>query len=376
MKFLSPILIACLFCCTVAHGQVQRQLRSVHFNFIGKDSIKLAFNEDYDLIEDSCSTYTRYAHINMRIGRKFVGKIKDVSRLDPNIITAEGTYNEAGQKEGPFITRYINGQLRAKGDFSKDKVDGKWELYYDDGKPRMLFEVNGGEMLITDYWDKKGHKDVNNGKGTYIVDVGSIYWKGKLVNGRPDGTWSLMRTYDATNSEMASEKFKLGLFQKGKSPIGEYTDASHIQFITPVLLPFIRAEALKISAFPCNAEKPKHYVTAQYSGGMQAYSDELIRAIAAYFYYIDVQHFTNKFTIDGEIDEQGYLTKFTCFDSFNQGISDGLIMCLKRTVPLTPATIDGKPTKQKINFVFNFSGGTYRFTYRFGEVIKPAEKKG
>ncbi|MBC7398697.1 MAG: hypothetical protein H7289_02040 [Mucilaginibacter sp.] len=376
MKFLSPILIACLFCCSIAYAQGQRPYRSVHFDFIAKDSIKLAFNEDYELIEDSCSTFTRYTHINMNIGRKFVGKIKDVSRLNPNIITAEGTYNKAGEKEGLFTTHYINGQLRAKGNFLKNKPDGKWELYYDDGKPQTLFEVNGDDIQITDHWDNKGHKDINNGKGTYRVDVGYIYWKGKLVNGRPDGTWSLMRTEDVTNSEMSSEKFKLGVFQKGKLPVGEYTNASHMQLIPPNLFPFIHAEDLKISAFPCNAEKPKRYVSAQYSGGMQAYGDELIRAIAAYFYYIDVQHFTNKFTIDGEVDEQGYLTKFTCFDSFNQGISDGLIMCLKRTVPLTPATIDGKPAKQKIHFVFNFFGGTYRFTYGFGEIIKPVEKKG
>jgi hypothetical protein len=374
MKFLSPILIACLFCGTAAYGQGQRPYRSVHFDFIAKDSIKLAFNEDYDLIEDSCSAYIRYAHINMNIGRKFVGKIKDVSRLDPNIITAEGTYNQTGEKEGLFITHYINGQLRAKGNFLKNKPDGKWELYYDDGKPQMLFEVNENETLITDYWDKKGHKEVNNGKGTYKIEM--IGWQGKLVNGRPDGTWSFMQTYDGSSREVASEKFKLGLFQKGKSPLGEYTDASRIQFIPPNLFPFIHAEALKTSAYGCNAEKPKRYAGATYSGGMQAYSDELIRAIAAYFYYVDVQHFTNKFTIDGEVDEQGYLTKFSCLDSFNQGISDGLIRCLKRTVPLTPASIDGKPVKQKVHFVFNFAGGTYRFNYGFGEIIKPVEKKG
>lgn len=373
MKFLSPILITCLFCCTVAHAQVQRLSRSVHFNFIEKDSIKLAYNEDYDLIEDTCATFIRYAHINMNIGRKFIGKIKDVSRLDSNIITAEGNYNTAGQKDGLFTTRYINGQLRTKGNFVKDKVDGKWELYYDDGKPQLLFEATGDDMIITDYWDKNGHKEVNKGKGTYRVELGGIYWKGKLVNGRPDGNWSFLR---GDGSEMSSEKFNLGIFQKGKSPLGEYTDKSRIRFISPSLLPFINAEGLKISAFPCNAPKRKLYAGATYSGGMQAYSDELIRVIAAYFYYIDVQHFTNKFTIDGEVDEQGYLTKFSCLDSFNQSISDGLIRCLKRTVPLTPATVDGKPVKQKIHFVFNFAGGTYRFTYGFGQLIKPEDKKG
>jgi hypothetical protein len=368
MKFSAALLFLVILYCPFTYGQARRPARSVHFDFIARDSINLSLNDEYDLIEDSCSLVKRYAHIDMRI-RKFVGKIKDVSRIDTTLIVTEGNYNTEGQKDGLFITHYINGQLQAKGNFKKDKYDGKWEMYYDDGKPKLFFEVDDTGLTITDSWDEKGKKMVDNGKGTYSSSIGYIYWKGKLAGGKPDGTWSAIKTDDATKSELASEKFAAGVFVKGKSPVGDYTDASRFELIPKTMLPFVRTELLKVSAIPCNGTKRKHIVTAQYKYGIPAYSQELIDAIAAYFYYVDVKHFTNKFTIEGEINEEGYLTNLNCFDSFNQAISGGLIACLKRTPQLQPATIDGKRAKQKIKFVFNFGEGVYRFNYQFGQVF-------
>lgn len=369
MKFFIALPVAFILYCT--HGSAQnngqRPYRSVHFDFIAKDSINLSLNNDYDLIEDSCSLVKRYAHIDMRI-RKFVGKIRDVSRVDTTITVTEGFYNVNGQKEGLFTIHYLNGQLQAKGNFKNDQYDGKWEVYYDDGKPKVFFEANDTGVMVTDSWDEKGKKVVENGNGVYSSSLGSLYWKGKLLGGKPDGTWALY-TNDKSRSELASEKFTAGAFTKGKSPGGDYSDRSRFELIPKNMLSFIRAEALKVSAVPCNPVKRKSYAGAQYKYGMQAYSDELVNAVAAYFYYIDVKHFTNKFTIEGEINEEGYITNLNCYDSFNQTISGGLIRCLKSTPPLEPAMIDGKPVKQKVNFVFKFTQGTYIFNYGFGKLI-------
>jgi antitoxin component YwqK of YwqJK toxin-antitoxin module len=369
MKFLIALPLAFILYCadSSAQNNGQRPYRSVHFDFIAKDSINLSLNNDYDLIEDSCSLVKRYAHIDMRI-RKFVGKIRDVSRVDTTLTVTEGFYNTEGQKEGLFTIHYLNGQLQAKGNFKKDKYDGKWEVYYDDGKPKVFFEADDNGIQVTDYWDEKGKKAVENGNGIYSSSIGGLYWKGKLAGGKPDGNWGLYN--DRSGSELASEKFKAGVFTEGKSPGGKYMDASRFELIPKSMLPFIRAEGLKVSAVPCNPVKRKRVMSAQYKHGIQAYSDELVNAVAAYFYYVDVKHFTNKFTIDGEINEEGYITNLNCYDSFNQDISGGLIRCLKRIPPLEPATIDGKPVKQKINFVFKFTQGTYMFNYGFGKLIE------
>lgn len=367
MKFLFALPLAFILSTFNCFAQNNNQRRSVHFDFISKDSINLSLNNDYDLIEDSCSLVKRYAHIDMRI-RKFVGKVKDVSRVDPNITVTEGFYNTEGQKDGLFITHYLNGQLQAKGNFKKDKYDGKWELYYEDGKPKLFFEADDKGILITDSWDEKGKHLVENGNGTY-ASTGDLYWKGKLSGGKPDGTWTAQYKTDKSR-ELASEKFSAGVFTKGKSPVGEYSDASRIELISKTVLPFVRTEALKVSAVGFNPVAKTGTKGVDYKHGIPAYSTALVEAVAAYMYYIDVTRFTNKFTIEGEVNEAGYITNMNCQDSFNQQISGGLINCLKQAPALEPATINGKPAKQKVSFVFTFSQGAYRFNYRFGSVFE------
>ncbi|MES2807483.1 MAG: hypothetical protein V4619_02595 [Bacteroidota bacterium] len=366
MKLLLTLPLTFILYSSTTQAQ-NNQRRSVHFDFITKDSINLSLNNDFDLIEDSCSLVKRYAHIDMRI-RKFVGKIKDVSRVDPSITVTEGFYNTDGQKDGLFEIHYLNGQLQAKGNFKKDKYDGKWELFYEDGRPKLNFEANNNEIIITDSWDEKGKHVVENGNGTYAT-TGSLFWKGKLLNGKPDGNWTAQYATDKSR-ELASEKFTAGMFNKGKSPVGEYTDASRIELISKTLLPFVKTEALKVSAVGCNPVVRSSNRNANYKHGIPAYSNALVEAVSAYMFTIDVSRYTNKFTIEGEISEDGFLTNMNCQDSFNQLIINGLINSLKQTPQLEPAMINGKPAKQKISFVFNFSQGSYRFNYRFGNVFE------
>lgn len=373
MKFLLPTVAVAMFFCSYAHAQTRRPSRYVHFNFINKDSIKLSFNEDFDLIEDSCSQAIRYAHFNTKL-RRFVGKIKDVSRLDPNIIMTEGAYNADGEKEGPFVSRYVNGQLQAKGSFVKNNFDGKWEMYYDDGKPRLFFEANGKDITITDYWDAKGRKLVDNGKGSYSVTSSGLCWEGRLQNGRPEGTWDLFKKDDITKTSLETEKYKGGTFQKGKSPIGEYTDAARMVLVSTDMLPFIRAEALKISAQGCNEAKPKHVVYAQYKEGLDRYSDALTAIISTVFRYIDLKHFSNGFSIEGEVNDEGFLTNLQSYDSFNQQVSGALIYGLKQAPALEPASIDGRKVNEKVKFSFTFGAGMYHYSYRFGEVVDKSAK--
>ncbi len=150
----------------VSNTNVSR--RTIRFNFIKKDSVNLSLNNEFDLIEDSCSEVIRYAHINMQ-QRKFFGPVKDVSRLTPGLVLTEGTYTPDGLKDGYFITHYLNGNLQAKGSFKNNKYDGKWEMYYDDGKPKLTFEATENDIKITDAWDNKGVKVVDNGKRNFRV---------------------------------------------------------------------------------------------------------------------------------------------------------------------------------------------------------------
>lgn len=344
----------------------KRPMRNIRFSTIGKDSINLALNHQFNLIEDSCSQVIRYGHMNM-FTRKFFGKFKDVSKLDPKIVLTEGNYTADGLKEGYFITHYLNGNLEAKGNFKNNQYDGDWEIYYADGKPMMTFTANGGDIKIIDVWDAKGNKTVNNGSGNYRVDLEGLYWKGKLLNGKPDGTWKAANPDDATNVTLVSETYKEGLFKKGTNALGNYTDAPQLVLVPPNKLPFINAETFMIALVGCDGVSlvGKRVVNAQYSAGMSNFTDNIVRLVGPYLQTVDLRPYENTLIINGEISESGRVTNLSAGNAFNSELARGIIRELYALPYLQPATVDGKPTKQKFNITFNFTRGSYRFTYTF-----------
>jgi len=339
--------------------------RKIQFRTIGRDSVNLNLNEDYDMIEDSCSLIIRQGHFNLK-DRKFVGKFKDISKLDPSVVVSEGSYTVDGLKDGSFTSNYLNGKLRSKGSYKNDKYEGKWEIYYQDGKPELVFEARNDTITIINAWETDGKKTVDNGKGTYQVIVGAISWKGKLENGRPDGTWHAFKTDDATQNSMASESFKKGIFQKGNSPINSYTDASRINLINPDALPFNRAEKLHASLVPCNGLKNKHVVNAQYKDGLSSFSQYIADLARPAISRFNIASYQSSLTLVGDVSEQGQIVGLkTAEGSFNLSLAQAIINELHSLPPLLPATVDGKPVKQSFTITFTFSNGMYSFGYKF-----------
>lgn len=338
--------------------------RRIHFNYITKDSVNLSLNSEFDLIEDSCSEVVRYARVHMP-GRKFFGPVKDVSKLEPEVILTEGTYSDDGLKDGYFITHYLNGNLQAKGNFKNNLYDGKWEIYYEDGKPKLTFEAHGKNISVTTAWDSKGTKQVDQGKGNFRTDLGMLYWQGKLLNGKPDGTWRAIKTDDATNTALVTENFKNGLFLKGSDPTGSYKDSSRIVLVPLDYLPFTRAERLHISSVPCNGVKRKHLVRAQYSGGTAAFSEAIKERVSPFLRRFNLKPYNNSLTLNGEVNEYGTITGLIPDNAFDDNLARGIILQLKTLPALQPATADGKPITQKFSITFTFYQGLYRFSYHF-----------
>jgi hypothetical protein len=366
MKYILPALLIALLLNFTASAQEYQPApvrRSIRFNFITKDSVNLALNEDFEIIEDSCAQITRYAHLNMQ-RRMFFGPFTDVSRLNPKLVITSGNYNNNGLKDGAFTMNFLNGQLQAKGGFKNGRYDGDWQIFYDDGKPRLKFKATDDIITITDAWDEKGKKYIDNGKGNYRIDNGIIYWKGKLLDGRPNGTWEAIKTDDATETDLSTESYRNGVFQKGKSPSGVYTDAPRMQLIPTDMLPFTHAERLRISMVPCDGTKRKHLVNAQYGNGFSSFSDEIGRVVRPYIEKVDIRDFENEIDIEGYVNDLGILTALSSRGSLRDDIARGLISRLHDLPSLVPAKADGKPVRQKIIFKFVFEKGMFSFSYR------------
>ena len=338
--------------------------RRIQFRTIGMDSINLQLNEDYDLIEDSCAQIIRYGHIRMR-ERKFFGPFKDVSKLNPDVVLSEGNYSNDGLKNGEFTSHFVNGNLRSKGAYKNNKYDGHWEIFYEDGKPALTFDASGDTIYIREAWNADGKKTITAGKGTYLANLGVITWKGKLENGRPEGTWHAFKTDDATQNYIADEVFKKGVFQKGTSPIKDYTDASRIVLVNPELVPFERAEKLHISFTPCNGVKRKHLVTAQYSNGLQSFSQLISKEVGPLISAANVKSYNGDLVLEGYISEKGEINITKISNMAYEALGRNISFKLRALPLLVPASADGKPIQQGFNITFKFLNGMYSFQYRF-----------
>lgn len=344
----------------------QETKRNIQFKTfdIDRDSVVLPLNSSYYLIEDSCSEIRRYAHFNFE-KKNFFGKFRDVSSLDSTLVVAEGAYSNNGIKNGEFISRYLNGKLQAKGNFKDDQYDGKWEVYYEDGKPQLTFEVINGITQITDAWKTDGSKTVDNGKGNYSAVLDNLIWKGKLLNGRPDGTWILVNTDDINESPMSTEHFKKGEFKNGTMGEIDY-NSSRIMLVSPSKLPFVNIERMLVSPVPCNGTPSRHIVDAQYPGGFEEFSEAIKSAVILYLNTLDFKITNGNIAIEGEVSERGDLinlkTKTNIFSDF---IARGIVSRIGTISRFYPATADGKPVKQKFIILFHFTNSFYQFKYNF-----------
>jgi hypothetical protein len=357
-------LLALTGCILTVSAIAQTSPRRIRTEYLGKDSVKLTLNDEYNLIEDSCAQIIRYAKYDSR-QRIFTGKFTDVNSSNPENIVSSGQYNEKGQKDGEFVSYYLNGNLQAKGSFKNNKFWGRWDLFYSDGKPKLSFDANEERIKLIDAWDTEGKKIVDNGNGSYRANLGTMYWSGKLVNGKPDGKWRVMKTDDRTNTELAAENFKNGEFQKGSGLGGEYKDVSRILLVTDLELPFTNAEKHRISSVPCNGVKRKHIVGAQYRNGFASFSEEVKSRVSPYLGKVDLRPYDTDVTFNGEVSEEGRVV----MNDYSFGLDDKIASGLKRvlsTLPnLEPALMDSKPVSQKFTITFKFSQGMYRFSYRF-----------
>jgi len=229
----------------------------MHSKLIGKDSAKIFYNKFYDLIEPDCAAIVRYAHFDSAQMR-FNGGFRDLLKVDTTIILAEGNYSSNGLKNGEFVTRYVNGNLQAKGYYKNGNFYGGWVFYwpnghidqqtnfingyydgdcmfyYENGRPNTHMKIRGYSCEILDAWNEEGVKIVNSGNGDYTLYDRGLTWQGKVVNGIPEGIWA----FQVSDAVYGSELFEKGKFVKGLNHniLGnqDYNDKSRINFMPHV----------------------------------------------------------------------------------------------------------------------------------------------
>lgn len=363
----SLTLLCCLAATFFAHAQ---NAPRTGISLIGADSVNITMNDGYNLVNDSCATIVRHGHYNFST-HKFFGKFTDVSKANPSRVMAEGNYTADGLKDGEFTNYYANGRIQSKGTYKNNNYAGKWVVNYRSGNPEMIFEMtDAGELKVTDLWDNKGVKLVDNGNGDYHVNMGSIVWQGKLNDGLPDGTWTAASRNDLHNI-LITENFKKGKFQKGKSPAGSYTDASRIVLVDPNMLPYSVAEQLTVSTGGCNVVKPQRIVNAKFIISAADFNEQFKEIMAPYIAKVDVKNYEDDVVFEGTISSEGIFGGFRCTTLFDYNATRNIIDGLIRLPKLQPATVNGKPVAQGFRVTFSFRQGLHHFSYKFMPIEAP-----
>jgi len=361
------LLLSTLLFLLIMHAASAQVQRSVRYWVDSQDSVTMAFNNDYYLIEDTCATIIRYAHFN-RTTHKFFGHFKDVNKQNPSQLLAEGNYTADGLKEGEFIAYNTNGTLRSKGGYKNNKYDGKWQVNDSSGKPLISFIADTDKVQIIEAWNDKGVKTIDNGNGNYEGHSAAITWGGKLVNGLPDGLWTAKAANDENNTFTIFEHFKKGKFIKGKNRFKEYDGFSVITLIDPKLTTYAYAELLLISPTSCGETGFKSAVrkikSAGYESGAENFGESVKDLINPYFSKIEIQpYWDNDVIFICTIGETGRIIDVKCTSMFDDGVVRNLTVLLRRLPTFKPATIDDKPVTQDFRIVFNFHQGLYHFSY-------------
>jgi len=327
-------------------------------------------DENYALIEDTCSTIIRYGHYRVK-DRKFFGSFRDLNKYDPSIVLAEGKYTDDGKLDGFFKMNYLNGEPLSEGKFDKGIMIGPWSLYYPGNKKRLEFEADSGQTKITNAWDTAAKQIVVNGTGTFRSGPDLYYWEGKLVNGRPDGLWRYKKSEDRTGTVVSQEMFKNGIFVKGSSPIGNYNDNSRIILAGDNLLPINNANMLKSSAQACDPSMSrKRVVYAVYRDGTNSFNEKLKTEIIPVFTKVDLSMYSFKtFKIKGTIGLNGRIINLIYVDGWEDRQASALLQALYRLPFMEPALVDGKPVVSGIIFTFKIDKDLYSYSWKM-EPIK------
>ncbi|HYG02148.1 MAG TPA: hypothetical protein VD927_06850, partial [Chryseosolibacter sp.] len=173
----------------VVHGQ---NVPDFFFEIIGGDSVKLFIDRADRFTDKHCAFFARYTRIDS--DGNFNGFFKDIT-FD-NKLLGTGRYIH-GRKHGYFELFHGNGKPMLRGFYDNNLPVGRWEMFYNNGLPYRTIIMQESDTLLWTLVNPKGHVDVSNGNGSYILyrEYQSRFYhfldlKGTVKNGRADGLWA------------------------------------------------------------------------------------------------------------------------------------------------------------------------------------------
>lgn len=141
---------------------------------------------------------------------------------------------DGATKQGAFVFYYENGKTKSKTNYSKSKLVGIDEQWYDNGLKKSegeYFETEKGfltDYKMYQYWNPEGKQMVTNGVGAFEVKTEKFSDSGRIQNGLKEGEW--IGTY--INNCSYTENYYKGELVTGTSKDADGNQYSYTLFET------------------------------------------------------------------------------------------------------------------------------------------------
>jgi len=223
------IVFAIIFLGNIALAQKNQYKEKINERYT-----RFFYDENYYLVDKNCEfkAIERVAQYDT-VNWKFNGEFKDFN-LQGRLLL-HGFYKD-GIRNGKFTAYHPNGKVRWESTYVDNNENGLWKYYYPDGKPMLTLSFDNDDFKFVDFWDTYGVQKIVNGEGEYqmtfpikgFTDHGftSYFRKGKISQGKPEGTWitSFIDNQRGKNFyPVFNESYSEGK-QKGFYPSGQFVN--------------------------------------------------------------------------------------------------------------------------------------------------------
>ncbi len=135
-------------------------------------------------------------------------------------IVGEGIFTDAGQKQGNWKEYYIDGNLKATGNYINDLHEGIWKYYYKNGQLEEIGKYVNNAPDSTWYWyfsdgnllrKEQFYNGLRDGMLTEYDREGNIITQGDYLEGMKEGNW-IYQVGDSKEEGEYGEDLRNGLW--------------------------------------------------------------------------------------------------------------------------------------------------------------------
>lgn len=301
--------------------------------YLGGDTVIFFYNARWQMVKPKCASIFRISRFDADLAN-FTGEFTDFYGYD-STIAVKGNYVN-GKKEGPFKIYHPGGHLAQEGSFTNDERFGIWKYFYEDGSPKQVFEFLNGEVLIREFWDEKGEKQVDAGQGKWFgYDLDNFYkTSGKVSNGKKQGMWTNL--VNTANLIAHKEKFNKGRMISGEAALSRLQGNSYRdKSLTTIHADHWFENAEKFNIGGCKSVRGSKWEYSIYPGGTERFYQQVYARLR-----VEKPLVPTHVQIQTTIDINGKMTAFKPIT--NTGYENALMDVLETLGNWTPTTADGK----------------------------------